>query len=227
MLAIDGRKVEYLPLEEGPLPRALRGNRVHVGADFQKMRVDLSGHSFIFPASCACCNGAADQHLTIWASRSSGKRVIRTAANAWDVPYCSGCLAHVSAAESARSLAKVLTLASLAGGALLWFTVDQTIGLIVAILGLAGTVFLHSRQVANAKAGCCADCACVHRAIAYLGWHGTLHQFEVMSPRFAADLMAANARKLVNLSREARDILESRTATASPNAPRAPRRYRS
>ena len=220
-LAIGDKMVKTRPSQENGTGDAIAK---HIRRLTSQMRVDLSGHTFVFPQRCACCNGAADRELTISASKSSGKRVIHTATNAWDVPYCSGCLSHVSAAESARTLAKLFTFISIISGLFLWFAVSPGAGFVVGTLGVVGTITLHSRQMAHAKAICCPDCVCVDRAMTYVGWHGSLHRFDVASSRFAADLMAANARKIVNLSPEARNMLGSMTAAA--HAPRAARRYR-
>jgi hypothetical protein len=190
------------------------------------MRIDLSGQSFDFPDSCACCHGIADRLLPIPATKSSGKRVIHTEQNVWDVPYCDRCLGHFRAAESARSLARGLTISSVLGGVVIGYFVNTAIGIIIGILGVVAAVFLHSSQMDRARAMCSANCACVGRAIAYLGWHGPLHQFEIMSSRFAGELMAANPRKLVNLSPQARSLLES-MPMASSTTRRTPRRYRS
>jgi hypothetical protein len=72
------------------------------------MQVDVSGHQFVFPTVCACCNGRADTELTVSTSKSTGKRVIRTSSNEWDIPYCKQCVLHVKAVESAKMLTWVL-----------------------------------------------------------------------------------------------------------------------
>ncbi|HWZ45504.1 MAG TPA: hypothetical protein VNW97_18665 [Candidatus Saccharimonadales bacterium] len=190
------------------------------------MRVDVSGHQFTFPPTCACCNSAADRQLTISASKSSGKRVIHTKTQVWDIPYCAHCLAHVGAADRAAGTAKLLTILSLLAAVFLWYLTSFYIALIFGILAIIGTAILHGKQMSNARAMCSPACMSVSRAIAYLGWHGTLHRFEVLSPNFARDFMAANQRKLVNLTPQARDLLASSGITAEPlNKPRSARRY--
>lgn len=163
------------------------------------MRIDLSGHSFVFPENCACCHGVPDQQLTISASRSSGKRIIRTQTNVWDIPYCSGCLDHVRAAESAGNFARVFTVLSLIIGAFVCYSANIAAGALTGVSALATTILVFRAKLLQAHAMRTTECACVGKAIAYLGWHGTLHRFEVASHRFAADLMVANSRKTCKL----------------------------
>jgi hypothetical protein len=58
-----------------------------------------------------------------------------------------------------------------------------------------------------------------------MGWHGTLHQFDILSLNFALAFMVANERKLVNLSPEAMELLASSGHVPNPRAPRSPRRH--
>jgi hypothetical protein len=70
------------------------------------MRVDLSGHTFVYPDECACCGGVPDRELTVWARRSRGTRVIHTETKLWDVPYCTARIEHIRA-EISRELQNV------------------------------------------------------------------------------------------------------------------------
>jgi hypothetical protein len=191
------------------------------------MRVDVSGHQFVFPTTCACCNGKTDTELTVSASKSTGKRVIHTSTNAWDIPYCDHCVKHVKAVEAAVTLAWVLGVLSLTAAGALWYFATPFLGIPVGVAGLVGTVLLHNKLMADARAMCGPDCVCVERAVKYLGWHGPLHKFWIASLDHALAFMLANQKKLVNLSQEARDLLESSGHAPRPGAPRSPRRHRS
>lgn len=99
-------------------------------------------------------------------------------------------------------------------------------GLALGILAMSGTGWLYRVGMSRAKARCGSNCVSVGRAMAYLGWNGPLHQFEVISWHYARDFMLANQQKLVNLSEQARNLLAGTGAIPKTNA-RAPRRYRS
>jgi hypothetical protein len=191
------------------------------------MRIDASGHSFVFPAACACCCSLSDVEMSVSASKSSGKRVVHTSTNAWDIPYCSRCIGHVNAVESGNRLIGILTFVALFFGAVLWYAAGSTMAAASTIL-MAIAIGLSGRSLtARARSQCSTDCACVGKAVAYLGWHGTVHQFEISSPRFAQNFMVTNQSKLVNLSQQARKLLEQSGSISKANGRRVPRRYRS
>jgi hypothetical protein len=165
--------------------------------------------------------------LTVSASKSTGKRVVHTSTNAWDIPYCEPCVKHVQAAEGAVAFAWVVGVLSVAAAGALWYFATPFLGIPVGVAGLVGTGLLYNKLMAGARAMCVPDCVCVVRAVKYLGWHGPLHKFEVASADFALAFMVANQNKLVNLTQDARDLLKSSGNVPRPNAPRAPRRHRS
>jgi tellurite resistance protein len=78
--------------------------------------------------------------------------------------------------------------------------------------GLYLYFYLKSRQ--RARAMCSPVCAPPQRAISYLGWHGTVHQFEVASATFASAFLASNAKKVVEADSTARALLEAPRPTA-------------
>lgn len=191
------------------------------------MRIDVSGHSFVFPDKCACCCGVANTQCYISASRSTGKRVVHTKTQVWDVPYCARCASHVMAAKGSRSAALLLVGLSILLAVLVGYFLTPSAGVTIGAFGVVGSLVVHSRLMAKARGQCNAECVSVDKAIAYLGWHGTLHQFEMSSPHYASDFMVVNHTKLVNLSPQARNLLASSDLPPQKNAPRAPRRYMS
>jgi hypothetical protein len=191
------------------------------------VQVDVSGQHFVFPTQCACCCGRADSALGVSASKSTGKKVVHTRTNVWDFPYCGDCIRHVRAAEAATALAWTLGIASVIAGGILWGCVSPYLGIPVGILALVGAAVLHNKQMAAARELCGRDCVSVERAVAYLGWHGTLHQFWIASQDYALAFMVANQRKLVNLTHAARALLESSGHGPRTGVPRVPRQHRS
>lgn len=191
------------------------------------MRVEMSGYQFIFPNRCACCCGAPNGQMTVAASKSTGKRVIHTKTQVWDIPYCSYCLSHVRAVEHAAFTAKALITLSVLLVAVLCFVAAAYIIVPVGILAGIGIVVLYHNQMSQAGRMCKATCASAGKAVAYLGWFGTVHQFEIGSLDFAREFMAANQRKLVNLSATAQNLLASTGTDQGSDKPRSPRRYMS
>ena len=189
------------------------------------MRVQLSGHKFEFPRKCACCGGHADVELSASASKSSGKRVIHKQTNVWDFPYCKRCVHHVLSVEATTKLAVGVAVVALGLSLIVSFSYTGELGLTVGVLGIAGAVAIYLIGLAKARAHCVSDCVAVGRAVCYLGWHGPLHQFDVLSTSYALDFMLVNQSKLVNLSDQARNLLGGSSVLQKTNA-RAPRRFR-
>ena len=191
------------------------------------LQIDVSGQHFVFPALCACCCGPVGSALSVSSSKSNGQRVVHTKTNAWDFPYCDACVGHVRETETAKRVAWTLLAVSVIVSGILWVSVSPYLGIPAGILAVGGTIFLYKKQMAAARGLCCVGCACIEKAVAYLGWHSTLHQFEIASLDYALAFMVANQRKLVNLSNEARELLESSGNVPPTGSPRAARRHRS
>ncbi len=189
------------------------------------MRVDVSGHSFVFPNECACCSGIPDCELTVSANRSWGSKVVRTETKSWDVPYCAGCIEHIRADEAAGSFARWFTALSVLFALSIGYGVNPYWGAAIGILGVTGTVLVFGKLLRNARAKGSGSCVTLHRAVEYLGWSATLHKFEFTSWHFACNFMRANQKKLVNLSFEARNLLSVNGSAFKPSGARSPRRY--
>jgi len=190
------------------------------------MRVDVSGFRFAFPNECACCGATPDSVLAVSATRSRGNRVVHTETKQWEVPYCGRCIEHIRAIHAAHSLAKLLSFLSLLAGGIVGFAVSPFFGVSVGILALFGTVVLLSKQAGHIRAECGAySCVDAKEAIAYLGWQGTLHRFEISSQRFACHFMKANQSKLVNVSPEARRLLSANSPVPEQSVSGSPSRY--
>ena len=190
------------------------------------MRVELSGIKFKFPNECPCCGGTPDSELLISASRSKGSRVVRTEVRAWNLPYCSRCVKHVGDVERARGQLKLLVLLSILLATFIAFKINPLLGVGIGIAALLGASIVYKRQLDRLSSGCSsASCASIERTVDYLGWHGTLHQFEIRSVRFARNFMESNSGKLVNVSPEARNLLSASDETSRPNAPRSASRF--
>lgn len=149
--------------------------------------------------------------MAVSAIRVQGKRVIRTKTSTWQFPSCSRCDEHDRAWPRASGL-EVLVLTVLTCGLYLYFYVKR-----------------RQRALAMCSRACARPC----RAVAYLGWHGTVHQFEVASEVFAHAFMTSNARKVVGADSQARAVIAAplpapmpaaTAASTTPDVPRLPAR---
>ena len=190
------------------------------------MQVDLSGQKFVFPPQCACCGNPPQATLTAVATRTTGKRVVHTTAKSWDFPYCAQCLAHVQAADQAKTTALCLVIASLLAAACLYFfTGIAVLACIAAVGGIGGSIAAYNNMMLKAKAQCATTCACVQRAVQYLGWQGTCHMFEVVSHAHALAFMTTNQKKLVNVRPEVWQWLNANGCGTPMQQAQSPKRH--
>jgi len=132
------------------------------------MRVDVSGHLFVFPHDCACCGGTADAELSVSASRSRGSRIVHTEMKTWDVPYCSGCIKHIRNLDNVRLQLKLLAFFSLFLGLLIGFSLGSYWGAVAGMLALVATALLHRSRLRQLRAECSAgSCVSIDKAVEY------------------------------------------------------------
>ncbi len=176
------------------------------------MLVQVSARMIAFPKTCACCGGHADAQLAVTASRTRGKRVVRTETRGWHFPYCESCIAHVrawSAANGNEVIALGVVIAIVVGAAAHWAA-----GVGVGLLSLIPAAIYSSVKRKHIRAAQCAPGCCEAKpAVAYIGWDGSVQSFEITSPTFAATFMQINQRKLVNATPEALDLIASTNAS--------------
>lgn len=163
------------------------------------MRVQLSGKRFVFGRNCVCCGAPAETELAVSATRTTGKRVVRTRTNTWMFPYCQSCVAHVAAWDSAGGCG-VIAFALIVGTVLSFW--HLLVGVAVAGIGIALAVRDASKKRAAAKALCGPACTSAQRAVTYEGWSGTVETFEIASEQYAVQFMLGNRAKLINVSPE-------------------------
>lgn len=146
------------------------------------------------PDVCACCGGASEKIQYVSATRVHGKRVIRTKTSTWPFPFCAACDAHDRQWPSPGAL-ELLILTILTCGIYLY-------------------VFVQARK--RALSLCRPSCARPQQAVAYLGWHGTVHRFEIKQTPFAHAFLTANAKKVVLADSAAQVLLASPRPSAPP-----------
>lgn len=190
------------------------------------MRVEVSGRQFNFPPHCACCGAPANTTFTVAATKTTGKKVVHTSTNTWDFPYCSACIAHIKAIRQANATATALGIGTIVLALFCYLGVAPWLGVLISFLGAVGTIFIYNQLSTQAKALCGSTCACVTHGVAFLNWDGTQQVFEIVSQDYALDFMIANQKKLVNVSPQARQLMEAYGYGAQVNTQQTARRSR-
>ena len=156
--------------------------------------------------------------MPIAAKRTTGKRTVKVETRTWMFPYCSGCIRHM--AVSASLLPWIVLIAALGIGVML-FVANPILSVVVGSGGSGLGIWLAFHKRATVRSLRSPTCAANGPAVSYLGWHRTVHEFEMASTLFATQFASANERKLVNPDAE---LLEA--AAIPPAPPPAPPRDR-
>ncbi len=186
------------------------------------MRVDVSGHQFVFPPQCACCGETANSTWTVSASRSRGTRVIHKTTRCWDFPYCDGCVHHASIYDSAaRKSLWVFVVAFFLAMVLhsAWSLIPLTVGVVLSIV-------LFDKTRKEAEAARSSSCVFAGPTVSYLGFHATVNSFDFAGP-YAWAFASANANKLVNESQEMRQYVDAIAPQRRSKNVHRPRRFES
>jgi tellurite resistance protein len=88
--------------------------------------------------------------------------------------------------------------------------------LVLTILTCGIYLYVFAKARKRALSLCGPSCARPQQAVAYLGWHGTVHQFEVTQTPFAHAFLTANAKKVVWADSAAQVLLASPRPSAPP-----------
>jgi hypothetical protein len=171
------------------------------------MEVQVSGHKLTFPMQCLCCSRSPDTQFAFTASRTSGKRVVRTQTRSWDVPVCNQCLTHHRARIGSVRVARWMTVLGI--GAVI-FSSGQAVWLVIGFALVAGQFWARWRGMKTVRGFQSGACTCdSFQSTSYLGWSGSVHDFEFGSLPYAVAFMKANRSKLVNVPVEAVRLLDS------------------
>jgi hypothetical protein len=170
------------------------------------MLIEVSANTLSLPRLCACCANDPDTEIPLVATRTSGKRVIKTQSRTWRFPFCRDCLHHVERWQAASTHAIVLAVLALVCALAGFSTPAFWVGTVLNFCAAVG-VLLWGRS--KARALCSPACSSAELSIAYLGWRGTVQVFDIRSPQFAAAFASNNRRKLINVDAEVRATLEA------------------
>lgn len=164
------------------------------------VRVDVSAIKLSVPNVCSCCLGQATTSLAASATRTTGKRVVRSQTHSWSFPFCDTCLGHLSAWKTAWGFgfAAAVVAVSVAFAAVSKIGSGELAPLVAFAVGLISFVAVGAHRKSVARSRCSSSCASSGLPVAYLGWHGTVHAFNFSSSEYAGRFAEANARKVVN-----------------------------
>ena len=151
------------------------------------------------PSACACCGNPASGVAPVSSTRVTGKRVIKTKTSSWEFPQCSACRRHDD------------EWPGISGGVLFW----------AVVLTCGIYLYFYLQRRGRALGLCSPACARPLQAVQYLGWAGTVHSFDFHSPVFTREFLIANKNKLVDVSAQARGLLEAQVPVAPAAAPAA------
>lgn len=95
--------------------------------------------------------------------------------------------------------------------------------LVLTLLTCGLYLYFYLKRRQRARGLCLPACAPPTRAVEYIGWHGTVHQFDVACEAFARAFMTSNAKKVVDADARAREVMSrpvvSDQALKGPSTP--------
>lgn len=172
------------------------------------MRIDVFGKMLDLPQRCTCCGRTCSSEMPAAPGANAGVKVPRSQAAMWRFPVCAQCVRHTATWQSAARLARWICL----GGLVIAFLIMILGGFVALVLGVAMAFGLSAlaayRERREARAQCHPECAGAGPPVFYLGSNGGAESFEFAQQGYATDFMRANLEKLVNLSSEARRLIQ-------------------
>ncbi len=169
--------------------------------------VQVSARLLQFPRLCCCCGhpGPSEAYQAS-ATRTTGKKVVKTDTRTWTFPICRDCLAWIAVQRAAHTLCGlfIVLLVCAAGGAVFGLaSIREPAGVLFLLCGLVlggvsplaykGWKSKQSRADAIKR-----DPACRIAPVVYVQWSGSVHTFRFASAVFCEQFRRANARKLLS-----------------------------
>lgn len=176
------------------------------------MNVHVSARKITFPRLCPCCSQESDTEVEITASRTTGKRVVKTVTKSWEFPYCKKCMEH-TAVWNSRIYGYLFILISLAVSMFTCLadveseTLSATFWLSMIIGASIGGV-IHWKVGNKAKEMCSSSCAAPGVGVEFLGWDGAVQSFSFTNQKYALAFMSSNRTKLQNLTHAQIEAME-------------------
>jgi hypothetical protein len=200
-----------------------------------RRRIEMSGHTLVFPHVCACCGGNPDTVLRVQASNANAKG---PSIKEWDIPYCSNCVKHVRAAEynpktdgveGVSCILVTVGIVFLVAGGVFSLTVAKDAGVIALLAGIILLASIHwwartkrEKPQLQARSLLSPDCQSVRKAMEYRGWQGSRHTFEVTSERYALEFLTENKDKKIKTNHQRIVVLWKLTVIGDLQTSRKP-----
>jgi hypothetical protein len=155
------------------------------------LTVQVSSRRFTIPFECPCCGAPPDAELRV--PRARGAMVAADSATGLDVPYCSRCMRHAEAWDTAGvGSAAVLVLGVIAFVVLSLVVARPLLGLVALVASIPVALGVAGARRRKAKAACSESCAAPGMAVHYVGWNGTLTSLSFDSLTYAARFAEQN-----------------------------------
>lgn len=157
--------------------------------------INLSANILNFPNLCCCCGqpGPTEKYAAI-ATRTTGKRVIKTTQKSWSFPICTKCVEWSSIEMNARKLRTGFFVLALL---LLYLLVDAAFAYAAVTFFGAALVFFFWRKCREKADTAKPHAECDVRPALYLEWQGTVHKFRLTNSAFTSEFLRLNSKKLV------------------------------
>jgi hypothetical protein len=142
--------------------------------------------------------------------------VVRRHAKTWRIPYCSACVKHIDASLAASRAGNWTIGVALVVGIFTGYAVSGWLGWPLALVGIAAAQVVYARLSRKAENLRSSNCVSTREAVALLRYKDTGNSLDFDSEGYALDFMVANRSKLLNLSKESRQLLAERGHESTP-----------
>ena len=168
--------------------------------------VRVSARLLHFPDVCCCCGcSGADNRFQAVATRTTGKKVVRTDSRSWSFPLCGDCerwIRQQQVADIAHAWFMglvVLAILGVVGGVALLPRPSGGVAIFLGVLAGAIVPFVYKnwQQCQEAANRVKPARHCVTEPVIYEGWQGTVHTFYFSCHEFTERFQAGNARKVL------------------------------
>jgi hypothetical protein len=168
--------------------------------------VQVSARLLQFPRLCCCCGRPGpSENYRASATRTTGKKVLKTDTRSWTFPICRDCLAWIAVQRAANGLWGLfiaLLVCAAGGGVFGLVSIREPAGVLFLLCGLAlGGISPFAYKGWKSKQSQAdaikpnPDCSTV--PVVYVAWRGSVHTFQFASVVFCEEFRRANAKKVL------------------------------
>ena len=168
--------------------------------------VQVSARLLHFPRLCCGCGSPGpSEGYGASATRTSGKKVVKTDTRTWTFPICGDCLEWIAIQGSANTLRGLfigLLVCSVTGVMIGFASIREPVGILfllcgVALGGISPFAYKGWRRKQSLADGIKPDPDCSLKPVVYVEWSGSVHTFRFANLVFCEQFERANAKKLL------------------------------